>query len=1051
MVKPSDESARARFARELDRNFSVVASAGSGKTTAITQRVLSIARSANAAEILPRLVVVTFTNRAADEMQQRTRQALLQENLSPEVQTAFNRAFFGTIHSFCMKLLTDFGHYLGLPAPLELASEDDDDLWQEFEQNQTRIGRSLGAKDRAMLLRFVQARDLMELARRAGSTTLRLPQLSPCPTLDFAEVHAQPDKGNENISKSQAELREWEKRYAGDWEYLRWPVCFTAVNARFTQLWQEKFAPLRKWVCEAAACVAAEVQRDYLDFRLDRGLVTYGDQIALAKELLQHPVAAQRIREENLRVILDEAQDTEPSQFSVLLEATRPPGATGLWLQDRQVRAGLAQPPRPGHFCMVGDFQQSIYRERADLNYYQAVHEALIADKNGESLEFAVTFRLDQKQLDFVNETFREILNEKYGQVRFVELQPRPNILPGKVIRVPLIAKELLPEGKKFKDYQKARIEAEYLARWIKDAGLRKLSADSWREVAILCPRKAWLQTMAAALRRVSLPVAIQSERDVKGDSPAFAWLTAILTIMTDPLNAYEIVGVLREIFGASDHDLAVFSEAQKARFRIDEVLSVAGKISSQLRTLAQVRKRADGLALFDAVALIVEQTQLRERLLLLPATEFGDLARELDALLAQAAEAEASGMILDEFAQHLRDDFTTPRAVRFAADDNAIQLITSHKAKGSEWQAVIVPFLARDLRPYSPHYPHFVKSPTDGELIIALGREDKSKDLKDAVERAQQQEVERLLYVATTRARHALVVVLDQEIFANSEGKLPRTAQLRRLIRNGDSYSGEFDQRSNTIDEIFEPSATAAPALEKNGAEIEPLTSRELKRAAKRASEFVRKITPSTLDADVPAEAQMHSRLDNLATFYGRWWHKFFERLDWKGGVDSAQKLFEKQLASSPDANSATKDWQATHQNLFNDANIARFLASDETQFHREFPFSWRRNDLSVMEGLIDSLMIDREAGRCLLLDWKTNKISLGDAEAFRARYRPQLAAYWKAVGEITGFEVEAGLFSTALGRLLLYSRDELREEWHRLERLPPTQLEEEMRPDPA
>src|SRR5213079_3581372 len=168
-----------------DRNFSVVASAGSGKTTAITQRVLSIAHSPSAVEILPRLVVVTFTNRAADEMQQRTRQILLQENLKPEVQTAFNRAFFGTIHSFCMKLLTDFGHYLVLPAPLELV-QDDDDLWQEFAQKQTRIGRSLDDEDRATLLRFVQARDLMELARSAGSAALRVPPLSPCLTLDFA-------------------------------------------------------------------------------------------------------------------------------------------------------------------------------------------------------------------------------------------------------------------------------------------------------------------------------------------------------------------------------------------------------------------------------------------------------------------------------------------------------------------------------------------------------------------------------------------------------------------------------------------------------------------------------------------------------------------------------------------------------------------------------------------------------------------------------------------------------------------------------------------------
>jgi ATP-dependent exoDNAse (exonuclease V) beta subunit len=700
---------------------------------------------------------------------------------------------------------------------------------------------------------------------------------------------------------------------------------------------------------------------------------------------------------------------------------------------------------------MVGDFQQSIYWRRADLNYYRAVHEALVAGKNGESLEFAVTFRLDQKQLDFVNEIFREILNNKDGQVRFVELQPRPNILPGKIIRVPLVAKELLPDGKKLKDYQKARIEAEYLARWIKNTGLKKLSAESWREVAILCPRKAWLQTMAAALRHIDLPVAIQSEDDVRGDSPAYAWLTALLAIMTEPLNAYEIVGVLREIFGVSDHDLAVFSEGQKAGFRIDEIVSATGKISSLLHTLAEIRQRAEGLALFDAVTLITEQTQLRERLLLLPATEFGDLARELDALLAQAAEAEANGMILTEFAEQLRNDFASPRAVRFSADDNAIQLITSHKAKGSEWQAVIVPFLARELRLPSPRYPDLVKSPVDGELIIALAKEDKPKDLKDAIERAEQQQLERLLYVATTRARHTLAVVLDHEIFFNSEGKLPKTAQLRRLIREKDFYSGEFDQHGSTIDEVPEPSPVARHAPQQNGAEIEPLSSRELKRAANRASEFVGKITPSALDSEVPEDVPARSRLDTLAILYGRWWHKFFQRLDWKGGIGSAQKLFEKELSMSPDAKAAVKDWNATRRNLFSDGTIARFLASDKTLFHAEFPFSWRRNERSVLEGLIDSIMINREAGSCLLLDWKTNDISPSDVEIFRATYRPQLAAYWKAVTEITGLEVEAGLFSTALGQLLLYSAEELKKEWRRLEQLPSAQLENEIQRDPT
>ena len=71
-----------------------------------------------------------------------------ERNPSPEILTAFNRAWFGTIHAFCLKLLNDYGHYLGLPAPLELIT-DDDDLWNEFVQQQTRVGRSLSAENRA--------------------------------------------------------------------------------------------------------------------------------------------------------------------------------------------------------------------------------------------------------------------------------------------------------------------------------------------------------------------------------------------------------------------------------------------------------------------------------------------------------------------------------------------------------------------------------------------------------------------------------------------------------------------------------------------------------------------------------------------------------------------------------------------------------------------------------------------------------------------------------------------------------------------------------------
>ena len=191
-----DGNARQSFASELNRNFSVVASAGSGKTRAITNRVVQIARSSLALEWLPQLVVVTYTNRAADEMQQRARQQILEEpklSKNPEVIDAFNRAFFGTIHSFCVKLLATHGHHLGLPQNLELIT-DDADLWNQFVQQYVTVGRSLTEETRRLLLRHVQARQLMELAHNTEIDLTAVEPQTPYPDADFAKVYAANEK-----------------------------------------------------------------------------------------------------------------------------------------------------------------------------------------------------------------------------------------------------------------------------------------------------------------------------------------------------------------------------------------------------------------------------------------------------------------------------------------------------------------------------------------------------------------------------------------------------------------------------------------------------------------------------------------------------------------------------------------------------------------------------------------------------------------------------------------------------------------------------------------
>src|SRR5947209_1591065 len=357
----ADQEQRSRFAAELEKNFSVIASAGSGKTRAITDRIVEIAKDRQRApEWLPQLVVVTYTNRAADEMQQRTRQRILEAGLPLETVEAFGRAFFGTIHAFCVKLLATHGHRLGLPARLELIT-DDDDLWNEFVQQQTTIGRSLSGENRRPLLRLMQARQLMELARNQDHEFSAIEPKGRCPECDFSKVETAIETAQaKNIPKAKAQLRDWIERWRKTDEFAPWPPCAT-TEKEFVRRWREAFRPLREWASACASCVAADVQRDYRDFRLARGAITYADQVALAADLLRIPAVAKRIRAKNYRVILDEAQDTDPEQFFVLLEMTRPVDASGTWFRDRQIQT--EQPPRAGHFSMVGDFQQSIYRE----------------------------------------------------------------------------------------------------------------------------------------------------------------------------------------------------------------------------------------------------------------------------------------------------------------------------------------------------------------------------------------------------------------------------------------------------------------------------------------------------------------------------------------------------------------------------------------------------------------------------------------------------------------------------------------------------------------
>jgi ATP-dependent exoDNAse (exonuclease V) beta subunit len=1047
----TDHDARQRFTCELNKNFSVIASAGSGKTRAITDRVVEIAKSPHALEWLPQLIVATYTNRAADEMQQRTRQEILEARLSLDVVEAFNRAFFGTIHSFCMKLLAAHGHHLGLPRNLELIT-DDADLWNQFVQQYTTIGRSLSEQNRRVLLRHVQARQLMEVARNAEIDLHALGPETQCPDTSFTKVYAANEKPSLNIARAKAELQRWEKRWRETDEFVSWPPSATS-SKEFVRTWCEAFRPLRDWINACALCVAAEVQRDYREFRLEHGLVTYADQVALAAELIRLPDVAQRIREKNYRVIMDEAQDTDPQQFFVLLEVARPADANGAWMDDPSASRGR---PRSGHFCMVGDFQQSIYRDPADLARYRELHELLVEMHAAEALKFSVTFRLDTAQLDFVNATFGEILNNQDGQVEFVKMNPRRDVLPGQVIRFDFGCD--VPAG--FNEAQRAVLEARELANWLREAGLEKLRAANWKDVAILCPRKAWLRPLRDALVEVGLPVEVHSETDREGENPAYAWLTALLAIMADPNASYQIVGVLREVFGLSDDELARFSEGFGARFQIAQRTSGRGSVQDTLNGLVRIREAVAQQPLFTTVQEIVRTTQLRERLRSLPAEEFGDLNAELDQLLTVAAAAEARGLSLTDFGQSLRTKFHATRETH-PSPGEAIQLITAHKAKGSEWQAVIVPFLTRQVRTNASGYPRVIKDVETGGARILFDRTDYDK-FEEKLKVAERQEMERLLYVALTRARHTLVLAFDRDFFLNARGHFHSDSQIKWLrAGNGECNREVVEALSSEARECIQTRESQKSASKEQV--WQDLGKRQLgwiDDARRCAAQFVHTISPSKFvpeeeiepseSADVWIEIEPElrpPRIDSPATRYGVWWHEFAQKIPWSLEAAKWQNVFEESLAASPDRARSKREWTSLRQQIAQMSDFPAGFSNGAAIVRQEMPFFWRMNEAMCLEGIIDLALFQPAEKKWFILDWKTNRVDRDELNKLRASYRPQIAAYWKAVTEMTKQPLGAAIYSTATGQFVVYGQKELADEWERLRALSRGELAEEIK----
>jgi len=1001
-----DQAARDRFIFERGKNISVIAPAGVGKTRSMIDRIVHIASQSDAETILPRLIVVTYSVRAAQQMQQKARVAIRNAAVPARVQRAFQQTFFGTIHSYCVKLLQRFGHYIGLPSSVELLTVDDE-LWNRFLLQ--GLGRGTQQDHLRDLFHFYAPEKLYSLGRQISPG--EAPPIEPIPRMDFQRVLDYNDPSlhsatQKSIARAQVALRKWGDSWAKGERFRPLPKPPESDKAiAFALIWNEAFAPLHEWLRSAALSFGRRVANDYAAFRKSEAIMTYDDQVRMALEVLQHPAVQQELANDRLSVLLDEAQDTDPKQFEVLLRVAGLPGASNQ--ADDQT------------FCMVGDFQQAIYAPRSDLTVYRKAHDDISIEPRGTSSQLEVTFRCDRAIIEFVNRLFPSVLNDTEGQSRFIKLSPRENAGPGQVVRW-TCPDDLTPsENGKISAEMRARHEARFIAQRIRDLGPGGLGVSDWSQVAILCPRKNWLLDIRRELLALDLPVQLHSSSEEQGDRTASAWLTSLIWIAAHPEDSFEIAGVLREIFGVSDHAIALYTNGKGDRLRLDSLALDASEndpVEIALQSLREAFTKLDTLPLHQAIRQILETTKLRERMNSIPEIRDENPDRELDDLLATISAHSARGTTLVELAQELRLGLTQTYPVEEEVRD-AIQLLTSHKSKGLEWQTVIVPYVFRTIESKAIPYPRLVQG-EGGQEIVYRDKNDFTIDARDFVARRERQQLQRLLYVMCTRARQTLLLIDDELIFAGQK-------------RRGGWAAGELldleneNQRAtwNGLPEIL-TSTTSTPtklASKTISLALPKITKTDIKTALLHAGDIPRRITPHALAVHVTGESEPEKKQeyeeetpssDNPGILYGTWWHEFVETIPWSEPVAEWQKKFDETLPQSPQPERSIREWQ-----LLRDSKLADWLGRPGRLIQVELPFLWREPGGRCVEGIMDLAVFAADESVWHVIDWKTNFIGQQGGKGVVEIYREQIRAYVKALRELLSVEVRGSLYLTQSG----------------------------------
>ncbi|TXH69301.1 MAG: hypothetical protein E6Q88_09340 [Lysobacteraceae bacterium] len=457
-------------------------------------------------------------------------------------------------------------------------------------------------------------------------------------------------------------------------------------------------------------------------------------------------------------LLIDEFQDTDPRQWDIFR------------------RMHQAADPATRWMCLIGDPKQAIYRFRGgDLHTYLKARETVAAQAgNGEGgiIALDANYRSTPAVLRAIETLFRaSACPFVEADIQFHDVRAagaaqdddlRMRTPDGDDRPAPAMTLHWLPAPEGKSDMRLREDEFAAMSRAAVRAIAELLACGRLRgqalrpaDIAVLTQTNDQVAQMRSALANAGIAAAALSNNSVFASETAKE-LQTLLAALLEPGDPGRMRAALAtRVIGLDADAIAAFDAGE----------GVAHEQARAIEAAAEVWPARGPLP-----ALLPFATAAAARWLAMPggARRLTDLLHLLELLQAESAARPGPAEQWQWFARqcaNARGGVEDVRQLRLESDGGAVQIATVHKSKGLEYAVVVLPFAAYHSEPS-------VQGMHSEDFHDAQGRPARAWRRKGAldsadwdeiearVDREERAEAQRQLYVALTRAKHAVHIV---------------------------------------------------------------------------------------------------------------------------------------------------------------------------------------------------------------------------------------------------------------------------------------------------